>query len=155
MIVSYFRLILHPIFQRYFAHPENLLMCGLLSPFSTDYVRQKCLEKILEARKKQKRYKTKNVRKFFPPSLDKFNFDANNIFDLLKWNNFKKPVTPPPLLKNKTDNELKEMLLRKCTDFDEMLCHSQHNERCVKVGKFQNVFSIWSNPQTPPPKPNH
>ena len=118
---------------RYFAHPENLLLCGLLSPFSSDYVKKKSLEKILEARKKQKKSKTKYPRKYFAPSLDKFDFEANNIFDLLKWIKFKKPITPPPLLQNKTDNELKEMLHTRCTDFDGYLCHSQHNERLVSV----------------------
>ena len=94
---------------RYFAHPENLLLCGLLSPFSSDAVREKSLEKILEARKKQKGSKAKNVRKFIPPSLDKFNFDADNIFDLLKWERFKRNhnVTPPPLLSKHTDDELR------------------------------------------------
>ena len=58
----------HTSLIRYFAHPENLLLCGLLSPFSSDYVKQKSLDKILEGRKKQKKCKAKYPRKYFPPS---------------------------------------------------------------------------------------
>ena len=96
----------------YFAHPENILLCGFLSPWSSDYVREQSLNKILEARKKQKQSKAKNVRRFIPPYLDRFNFDAENLFDFLRWDKFKRNqnVTPPPLLSKYTDDELKEML---------------------------------------------
>lgn len=129
---------------RYFAHPENLLLCGFLSPFSTDYVREQSLKKILEARKKQRASKAKKVRRFFPPSLDKYDFEAANIFDFLRWDMFKRNyvVTPPPLLSKYTDDELKEMLKTKtCPEIEGILCHSQHNERCVK----QTTMSILKN----------
>ena len=131
---------------RYFAHPENLLLCGFLSPFSTDYVREQSLKKILEARKKQRASKAKKIRRFFPPSLDKYDFDANNIFDFLRWDMFKRNyvVTPPPLLSKYSDDELKAMLKAgsKCPeDIEGILCHSQHNERCVK----QTTMSILKN----------
>ena len=129
----------------YFAHPENLLMCGLLSPFSSDHVRQQSLEKILEARKKQKASKAKNVRKYIPPALSKYNFDADNIIDLLHWSKFIRNhnVTPPPLLSKHTDAELRQILeTKKCPEeIEGILCHSQHNERCVK----QTTASILKN----------
>ena len=130
----------------YFAHPENILLCGFLSPLSSDYVREQSLNKILEARKKQKQSKAKNVRRFIPPFLDKYNFDAENLFDFLRWDKFKRNqnVTPPPLLSKYTDDELKEMLKAKTKcpeDIEGILCHSQHNERCVK----QTTMSILKN----------
>ena len=119
----------------FFAHPENLLLSGLLSKFSSERVKEQSLKKILEARAFQRMSRAKKVRKFIPPYIKKINFDTNNIFDLLKWDKFEKnEITPPPLLQDLTDNELKsenleKIIKEKIPGLFCLLCHSQHNER--------------------------
>ena len=63
----------------FFAHHENTMLCGLLSKFSSDYVKEQSLKKILEARALQRTTNSTKVRKFIPPYVKQVNFDANNI----------------------------------------------------------------------------
>ena len=77
-------------------HPENILVSMLADTRKS--IRRRAVELIKEARKTQKQG---NVRQFRPP---KINFTAADYPDLSDWTN----VTPPPVLRNITDQELEE-----------------------------------------------
>ena len=64
------------------------------------------------------------------PTQEFFNVDADNFLDLLDWDNVShKVLTPPPILKNFSNEELKS--IRK-EDIPKILCHSQRNEFYVQ-----------------------
>ena len=114
-------------------HPENVLICGLLSPLSTPQIQKKALKIILEARAREREQNTGEIRLFETPTEDKLNFDAPNFFEVLRWNELKpEDITPPPLLSIYSDDELKESLEGKPLNVPRLLCHSQHVEGAVQ-----------------------
>lgn len=92
------------------------------------YVRELGLRRILKARKN---VKGKTIRNFRVPTLD---FTAIDYVDMIQWNACN--VTPPPLLKNVTDEEIGELIKTGrplMSDFNMFPCHTQTVERCVKL----------------------
>ena len=114
------------LINSYFAHPENLLLCALLSPLSSANEKDRALELILQIRSMER---SNEVRKFFPIAENEVNCDSDNIIDLINWNEIDKyKMTPPPLLEKYSDEDLKSGKIQ----LEKLLCHSQHNERAVK-----------------------
>ena len=70
--------------KSYFAHPENLLYCILMSSSSSDIDKETALNLILEFRDVQKKSRAKTVRKFIPPTGLEMNFEAENLIILKK-----------------------------------------------------------------------
>lgn len=121
----------------YFAHPENLLICGLLSPMSTQEIKEKCLRIILQIRSV---VRIDEIRQFFALLPHEVNTDANDIVDFINWDALraaprsKTKMTPSPLLMKYSDDDLKNEVFGtvKIIKLDDLLCHSQHVERAVK-----------------------
>ena len=113
----------------YFAHPENLLVCGLLCPISTNEIKEKCLKMLLKIRHTV-RPQTDTIRQFFTLLPNETNPDADNIFDFINWDepSLQNKLTFPPLLMKYSDDDLRNGLI----DLSDLLCHSQHVERAVK-----------------------
>ena len=109
----------------YFAHPENLLLCALLSSMSSDLDKQRAIALIAEFRNNQQR---DTVRKFVKPLPHEINYNSDNIIDLINWDTISEDKkTPPPILRKFTIEELENGI-----DLPKLLCHSQHCERAVK-----------------------
>ena len=99
----------------YWAHPENLLYCAILSTWSSAEVKKKSLDKILEFRAAERKSKRKTVRKFIPPEIQELNYEADNLFDFINWETIAKTKkTPPPNLRHLSDQEL-QLLVSKNT----------------------------------------
>ena len=114
---KYFRI------NAYNAHPESVLLSGICHPFRS--TRMKCAEIIIKARRRARR--SDEVRPFKVPEL---NFEAESFLEMVDLS--KADVTPPPLLKNYSDNELELAALDGSIELPEIYCHSIHNERAVK-----------------------
>merc|ERR1712018_31793 len=104
-------------------------------------VKERSLSLILEFRAAERKSKSTKVRKFIPPEPHELNFDAQNLFELVNWEAIdKKKKTPPPILKDLSDEELKQMV-SKTTFLQDMvkdkipkfLCHSQDCERNIQL----------------------
>ena len=125
----------------YWAHPECLLYCGLVSPLSSNHVKQRSLELILEFRNMQRKSKRKTVRKFIPPEPHELNFHANDLIELVNWDTLaKSKKTPPPILKDFSDEDLhrflsKNTVLQKIAkeSVPKFKCHSQDCERNIQL----------------------
>ena len=146
----------HFVRNSYFFNPENLLYCGVFSTkFSTNEIRDQCAAKLLKARvnRKKRKSKSKKVRKCKRPKKDEINFEATNLFDVLKWDkqSLKLKIRDPPLTDLLSPAEIKLIvqLLNSNQDLPDeikckiykLLCHSQHCERCVK----QTTKSLLTN----------
>ena len=72
-----------------------------------------------------------DVRIFVKPNQDEINVSADNVMQLLKWDEYKKrcPITAPPLLRNFGNNDLQAITIEK---LPKVLVHSQANERAVQ-----------------------
>lgn len=125
----------------YWAHPENLLFCGLLCDLSSNEVKEQSLALILEFRAAERKSKRKSVRKFEKPEPHELNYDATNLFDFINWETIAKAKkTPPPNLRHLSDQEL-QMLVSKNTVLKNIvrekipkeLCHSQSCEMYVQL----------------------
>ena len=117
----------------YWFHPENILICGLVSLLSTPEIKAKALKLILQARARERGKNTGEIRYFILPTEDQLNFDAPNFFEVLRWNELEPEyITPPPLLRNFSDNELIESLNGTPLNIPRFLCHSQHCENAVQ-----------------------
>nr|CAH7728928.1 unnamed protein product [Callosobruchus chinensis] len=121
-----FRKIIDPVIQRnaYFAHPENIL----LSMISDDrkHVRELGLRRILKSRSAAH---SEIIRQFTVPKL---NFNATDYTELINW--MEVDVTPPPVLANITNEDLKLFIENNDTlEFPRFPCHTQAVERCVKL----------------------
>ena len=60
----------------------------------SEEIKEQSLKKILEARVHQRQSRDKRIRKFIPPYVKQIDFDATNIIDLLKWNEYGKKLLP-------------------------------------------------------------
>lgn len=108
-------------------HPENLLVAMLFD--ERQDIRQLAVTRILHARANKD---ASNVRQFHIPEL---NTTATDYVDVIDWNTVK--VTPPPLLKNLSNDEL-QMALNDPAAFQSLElwqfpCHTQAVERTVKL----------------------
>ena len=115
-------------------HPENVLACALVSPESTPQMKKKALKIILEARARERAENTGEIRYFINPKEDQLNFDAPNFLEVLRWNQLPLDyITPPPLFKDFSDDELRESIKPKGKPLNipRFLCHSQHCEGCI------------------------
>jgi len=120
LIFKYFQI------NSYFAHPENLLLCALLSPMSSNLDKERALELIIEFRNKQPQG---TVRKFVKPLPHEINCNSDNIIDLINWDILSEDKkTAPPILRRFTNEELKNGKI----ELPHLLCHSQNCERAVK-----------------------
>ena len=126
------------------AHPESILL-GMLFDKSP-IIRKKAVEVIIQVKKKKSTAKL--PRKFFKPKL---NFEAENYYDMIFFDNnalvystkpfkipkteppqFKeqfKPITIPPLIKDFSNEELKNCIHGNNLDIPFIPCHSINNER--------------------------
>ena len=124
-------------FNSYFAHPESIMLCGLLSKFSSPQVKEKSKQLILKSRATKRRSRARKVRRFKRPTEKQFNKNANNdILELIHWPEYRNcEITPPPYLDDLIDAEIKKdvekNLKEKIPSIYCVLCHSQHNERNI------------------------
>ena len=111
-----------------------MLHAVLICPRSSEEDKQTANDLILEFRKVKRKSKAKKVRKYFKPNGKEIDFGATTLLKFLKWDVLKKQKkTPPPLYQNLTDIEVKSLLFSKNHGLiPKLLCHSQHNERCVQ-----------------------
>ena len=111
----------------YFAHPENLLFGLFICPLSSQEVKQKALDLIMQFRRVFSKSKRKTVRKFIKPNGKELNFGANTLFDLLNWDVIaKSKKTPPPIFQYLSDSEVESLMLPENHHlFAQLLCHSQ------------------------------
>ena len=107
-----------------------------MCPRSSEEDKQTANDLILEFRKVKRRSKAKikKVRKYFKPKSKELNYGAKTLLKFLNWDVLKKQKkTSPPLYQNLSDIEVKSLLLSKNHGLvAKLLCHSQHNERCVQ-----------------------
>lgn len=120
--------VINPVIQRnaYFAHLENLLLTMILD--ERYHIRELGYRRILKGRQSAKK---KKIRVFVPP---KINFEARDYTEIIDWQSCK--LTPPPLLRNVTDEEIKLFVnqdFKPIMDFKKFPCHTQAVERCVKL----------------------
>jgi hypothetical protein len=106
----------------FFAHSENIIV-GMLGS-SLDDIRQMGVETVLSLRASEPR--STEVRKFEVPQL---NFDAQHFYEMTTNNGDNTEV--PPLIKDFSDDEIKELSLYPLTITHP--CHNQTVERHVKL----------------------
>ena len=126
------------------AHPESILLAMLFD--KNPEVRKKAVDVIIQVKKKKSTAKL--PRTFFKPKL---NFEAKNYYDMVYFDNnalvystkplkipktkpvqFKeqfKKITIPPLIKNFSEEELKNCIHGKNLEIPFIPCHSINNER--------------------------
>lgn len=119
--------IIDPVIQRngYFGHPENVLLAMLADE-------RKEIRNLAYNRISQCRSSIPNFRRFNIPS---FNFDASDYFEILNWEGDN--ITEPPLLRDLSMDELKQMVDSTPNATIEYIkkfpCHTQAVERTVKL----------------------
>lgn len=122
--------VIDPVIERnaFFAHPENLLLRMMVD--ERKHIRELGFRKILKARKLVS--KTQSIRSFRPPNI---NFQATDYIEIINWTNT--DLTPPPLLRRVTDDEIWAKITAGETadewNFGKFPCHTQAVERCVKL----------------------
>ena len=104
------------------------MIAGLFS--SNPEVAQEARNLIIEARN-NKGGMDGDVRIFMIPRKHEINVSAENVMQLLKWDDYRErcQITPPPLLRNFDDNELQSITI---DQLPKVLVHSQANERAVQ-----------------------
>lgn len=120
--------IINTVIERnaYFAHPESLMLSMIID--ERKHIRELGFRRILKARQS---VETNEIRVFKPP---KINFEAKDYTEIIDWQSC--ILTPPPLLQNVTDEEIKLIVSQDSTqilDFKKYPCHTQAVERCVKL----------------------
>lgn len=93
------------------------------------YIRKLAYKRIVKAR--QLASKNATIREFVLPKL---NFNATDYTVIVDWNSCK--LTPPPILRDLTNNELKLFVTKDSKtiiDLQKFPCHTQAVERCVKI----------------------
>ena len=122
----------------YVAHPENLLYCCYLCPWSSDEDRQEALVKILEFRKTKMRSKAKKPRQFVTPLPHELNLAAATPMKMINWEIIaRKLKTDLPIFQKLSYAEIPLLLEPNNTVKDKipsgLLCHSQPNEFYVQL----------------------
>ena len=138
-------------------HPENVLTCVAVNPKTLPVNRRKATNILLKIKPKyDNRQAGEEVRIFETPKLDQINYNATNVFSVLKWRELPETyVTFPPFLSLVSSYELKENLLLNNLHekLPRLLCHSQPNEGLVKwvtesvtknIGKENQVGNLVS-----------
>ena len=113
-------------------------------------MKKKALKIILEARARQREQDTGDVRYFINPTEDQLDFNAPNFLEVLKWNQLPlEYITPPPLFKSFSDEELIESIKPKGKPLNipRYLCHSQHCEENVQKTTKSVTKNIGHNNQ--------
>ena len=99
---------------------------------------RKALNLIRESRINHARRQT--VRSFTVPKEHQLNFNADTLMDFLNWEEFTtEEITPPPLLMNFSNRELKKL---KKGDLPDLPAHNQDCERAVKETTRASACSI-------------
>ena len=111
----------------YFCHPENLLLAALFCGVPS--IMKKALKIIEKIRQKR----STGVRKFFCPK-EFINFEAENFFELLDWDNLPLEfLTEPPMLRKYNMQQLRDHVSGEVPIILENIpCHSTNVERAVK-----------------------
>ncbi|PZC78138.1 hypothetical protein B5X24_HaOG202589 [Helicoverpa armigera] len=122
--------LLDPVIERnaYFAHPENLLLSMLTD--DNKHIRELGCRRIIKARGLRQ---ATMMRSFVIP---KINFECQNYYDMIDWQNKSLVLTEPPLLRNLETDDLKKIVVEgniEKFDFPKFPCHTQSVERCVKL----------------------
>ena len=74
-------------------------------------------------------HKSGIIRKYTIPEVD---MNADHYYDLLNWQDF--PITEPPMLMSKSDEEIERAIVSKeIWKLDKFPCHTQSVERHIKV----------------------
>ena len=95
------------------------------------HIRALGIRRVIKARESNEMVGNVGIRKFYIP---KINFKTNDFIDLFDWSSSK--VTPPPILNNKTIEDLKKMLEEPIPidwTFTKFPCDTQAAERIVKL----------------------
>ena len=93
---------------------------------------------IKQARKTHARRTT--VRPFHVPKQHQLNFEAENLIDFLKWDEFtQEEISPPPLLSNFSIRELRKLSK---DDLPDLPAHNQDCERAIKETTRASACSI-------------
>lgn len=123
--------VIDPVIQRngYFGHGENILIAMLAD--NRFHVRALALKRIIKSRESSS--DSEPIRVF---GLPKFNFRAEEYYDLIDW----KQVSEPPVTKQfETDiisqclTNLKLVEIKILPKFCLMPCHTQATERSIKI----------------------
>ena len=140
----------------FFFNPENVMICGFLSPMSPPEIKARALEMILRARAYELQKPPNYVRIFQNPLPSQLDYNSQNFFDVLLWDQLPNDyITPPPILRNFSNGDLKSSLI--IDKIPRFLCHSQGNEFHVanttkavskKIGKEQQKSNIISTIQS-------
>ena len=86
-------------------------------------VRKRAEEIILRARKYQSKQRSTEVRKFMKPWRALLNIEAENAFDILRWNELPEEyISAPPILSEISNRDLKKITLN---DVPALKSHSQ------------------------------
>ena len=124
------------VWNSWWAHPENVMLCGMLSQFSTPKIKVRSRGKFLKARKTTRKSRAKKVRRFKHPKINQLNEESVDVLDLIDWTKFRNcEITDSPLLQDLIDEDCNEDLEKnikeKIPGVFCILCHNQHCERCV------------------------
>lgn len=110
----------------YYAHPENILLSAVSD--SDHSLRQRAVEMILDARRKQHDKKS-DVPRVFSISQLNLNVRSKVYFDMLDWKTTE--ALAPPILQDVEEDELRSYCER-IPDIPKFPCHSQGVERMIK-----------------------
>lgn len=121
--------IVDPVIERnaFFAHSENILLAMLVD--EREHIWELGYRRILKARKVVSKKKT--VRSFQPPKLI---FKASDYTEIIDWH--KCALLPPPILRNLSEDEIKEIInsaTKPVREMQKFQCHTQAVERTVKL----------------------
>ena len=112
----------------YFGHSENILLAMLTD--NCQQIRELACRRILATRI-DSLASTQSVREF---RVLKLNFESDDYINLVSW--AENDRLEPPLLRNVSDNDLKQCITNKNFDtlqFPRFPCHTQGTERCIRL----------------------
>ena len=99
------------VWNSWWAHPENVMLCGMLSQFSTPKIKVRSRGKFLKARKTTRKSRAKKVRRFKHPKANQLNEEPVDVLDLIDWTKFRNcEITDSPLLQDLIDEDCNEDL---------------------------------------------
>lgn len=87
----------------YFGHPENVLVSMITD--EQRHIRELGLRRILKARATKHGSNTNLIRQFTVPEL---NFDADEYFEMIDWNN--SDIPEPPMIVDISVEDIKELV---------------------------------------------
>ena len=144
------RNVIDPVISRnaYFASPENILLAmetdkrtHIMRTDKRTHIRALGICRVIKARESNETVGNVGIRKFYFP---KINFKVNDYIDLIDWSSSK--VTPPPILNNKTTEDLKKCWKNQY-QLTGLLQSSHATYKCgknSKIGYGGLKESVWS-----------